>query len=365
MKTGNVLRIVFSTLFLLAGSSLCERQASGQQPIELEPVLLQMIRDESIHEALKLEPSQIESVISFLPQVDDRWFRARNLPVGKRIAELEEVTNILRQSLSGILDSDQFKRVRQLERQALGTRMVLRNDIAVELGVNDKQQARLVEVVRETIDQVNRINDQVKAGSLDQLKANRKLSQLQSNERKAMVKMLTDAQREKLSELTGSPFHFGKVKRMYPMPPEFETEGVQWVDGEPIKLEELRGKVVAVHFYAFQCINCIRNLPHYEAWHKDYADRGLVVIGIQTPETRTERIFERVAAAAKEAGIEYPVMFDKSNANWNSWSNTMWPTVYLIDKKGFLRRWWQGEMNWKGTPGEKQMRETVEMLLAE
>ena len=130
-------------------------------------------------------------------------------------------------------------------------------------------------------------------------------------------------------------------------------------------LEQLRGKVVAVHFYAFQCINCQRNFPHYKAWHDDYGDKDLVIIGIQTPETSPERQIDRVTAAVKQDAMEYPVLMDAQSSNWAAWNNTMWPTVYLIDKQGFIRRWWQGEMNWQGTPGEQQMRETIEQLLAE
>ena len=98
---------------------------------------------------------------------------------------------------------------------------------------------------------------------------------------------------------------------------------------------------------------------------KDYADRGLAVVGIQTPETAAERDAEKVAASAKRAGIEYPLLLDRKSSNWNKWSNTMWPTIYLVDRKGFLRRWWQGELNWNGGNGEQQMRATIEQLLAE
>ncbi len=340
-------------------------QLIAQEPIELSPVLLQMIRDDAVHEELNLEPEEIESIVNLLPSVDAPWFRARNLPLEKRVTEIDRLTMQLRQLLQPLLSDRQRERLAQLERQALGTRMVLRDDIAQKIGLSKGQQAKYAKAVQKTIDEANQINEQRKSGNIDQAKANRKTAQLQTQERQAMVKTLTKKQRTTLSELTGSPFDFSQVKRMYPMPPEFETDGVQWIQGGPLKLKELRGQVVAVHYYAFQCINCIRNLPHYKAWHEDYADQGLVVIGIQTPETPSERSLEKVAAAAKENGIEYPVMLDQESSNWNAWSNTMWPTVYLIDKRGFLRRWWQGEMNWQGTPGEKQMRETVEMLLAE
>ncbi len=150
-----------------------------------------------------------------------------------------------------------------------------------------------------------------------------------------------------------------------PLAPELTDKGVTWIQGGPLKLADLQGKVVAVHYYAFQCINCRRNLPHYKAWHDDYADKGLVIIGIQTPETSSERKLDLVAAAAKSEGIEYPIMLDSEGANWDTWSNRMWPSVYLIDKQGYIRRWWTGEMNWEGTPGEQQMRKTIEQLLAE
>ena len=126
-----------------------------------------------------------------------------------------------------------------------------------------------------------------------------------------------------------------------------------------------RPDVVVVFFYAFECINCQRNFPHYKAWQEDLADRGVVIVGIQTPETSAERDAGRVAAAHQSDGFDFPVLFDEQSDNWKAWGNMMWPTTYLIDKKGFIRRWWQGEMNWRGTPGEAQMRQTIKDLLAE
>ena len=177
--------------------------------------------------------------------------------------------------------------------------------------------------------------------------------------------MLNSQQKSKIGKLTGEAFDFSQVRRTYPLAPELTGDGVSWIQGGPLKLSQLKGKVVALHFYAFQCINCQRNFPHYQAWHESYADNGLVIIGIQTPETASERELARVAAAAKSDGMEYPVLMDAQSSNWKAWGNTMWPTVYLIDKRGFIRRWWQGELNWQGTPGEQQMRESIERLLAE
>ncbi len=243
--------------------------------------------------------------------------------------------------------------------------MVLRSDVAESLGLTASQAKLFRESFLDTDKQANEIQKRLQDGEIDAASANKEINRIKTKERQSLVARLTSEQKMKLGSLTGSPFDFGKVRRMYPLAPELTTAGVTWIQGGPLSMDDLRGKVVAVHFYAFQCINCQRNLPHYTAWHQDYADKDLVIIGIQTPETASERQLDRVATAAKNEGIEYPVMLDADSSNWKTWSNTMWPTVYLIDKQGFIRRWWQGEMNWKGTPGEQQMRQTIEQLLAE
>lgn len=333
--------------------------------IQLPPVLLQMVRDDAIHKELGLNQAQRDQLLGVLPGIDARWFRARNAQMPEQTRVIDELTGELMTTLGPILTSDQIERLNQLSRQALGTRMVLRPDVTEAMSLTDRQLSSLSELFTKTDKEVARLNKQVFDGELSSNLVGNRIGKVQADERKGMVALLTDRQKALLSPLAGSSFDFSSVKRMYPMPPELESKGVQWVQGGPVDLKSLRGKVVAVHFYAFQCINCIRNLPHYSAWHKDYADQGLVVIGIQTPELSAERNFDRVKAAAASEGIEYPVMLDAEKANWDAWSNTMWPTVYLIDKDGFLRRWWQGEMNWNGTPGEQQMRTTIEQLLAE
>jgi hypothetical protein len=88
-----------------------------------------------------------------------------------------------------------------------------------------------------------------------------------------------------------------------------------------------------------------------------------VVLGIQSPETDRERKPEAVITAAKEEGIDYPVQFDGDSATWKAWGNTMWPTVYVIDQQGYLRVWWQGELQWQGAKGDEVISKAVEKLL--
>ncbi|MCA9136841.1 MAG: redoxin domain-containing protein [Planctomycetales bacterium] len=336
-----------------------------EAPPEPQPVLLQMIRDDAIHDELKLSDDQVRRVFESIAEIDDPWYQAGRLPTAERIATIEKLSAQLTNALSAILNQSQLERLDQLCNQALGTRMILRNVTAEKLGMTAQEREELYNVYRETDRQAESLKAKVKNGDLKQSEAMEIVGRAQNAERKKFADTLSIEQKRKLSTLTGQPFDFAKVKRRFPRAPEIVTEGSRWLQGDPVKLEDLRGKVVALHFYAFGCINCKRNLPHYNAWYDDFADDGLVVIGIQSPETAAERDPSKVAAAIKKDGMQYPVLFDGEKANWNKWAISWWPTVVLIDKQGFLRSHWEGEMNWQGTEGEKQMRQTIEQLLAE
>ena len=338
--------------------------AQSDQP-SIPPVLLQMVRDDAVHRELGLEPPQVEKLMAALKQVDPPWFRSRNLAPEKQQPEVDRLTAALRGQLEQFLSPGQITRLNELECQAMGTRMVLRDDVARRLKIKPSQRDGFVQAFLETDKQSFEIQKAIQTGKQNATEGNRKLEKLKSDERQAMISRLTTEQKNLLGSLTGQPFSFSQIRRTYPLAPELDLTGANWIQGGPISLDDLKGKVVAVHFYAFQCINCQRNFDHYQGWYKDFADKDLVVIGIQTPETPAERSLDRVSSAVKKDGMTYPVLFDGQSSNWKNWSNTMWPTVYLIDRDGFLRRWWQGELNWQGTPGEKQMRETIEQLLAE
>ncbi|WP_063709006.1 redoxin domain-containing protein [Rhodopirellula sallentina] len=330
-----------------------------------QPFLLQMIRDDAVHQELHLDKSDVERVEQAIAEVDPRWWTSRIKPPQQQQSEIRSLSKQLRSRLESLLDQDQFRRLTELERQAHGTRMVLRADVSSELAITPDQLTRLKVLFEETDAEIASIQKDLKDKKIDAQQAAREMATEQRNERQGLIEILTEDQQSKIGPLVGATFDFSQVKRTYPRAPDFITEGSDWISDEKVEMPELRGKVVAVFFYAFQCINCQRNFPHYKAWHTDMADDGLVVVGIQRPETSAEHDINKVRSAMVEDGFEFPVLFDGDSNNWNAWANTMWPTTYLIDKKGYVRRWWQGEMNWQGTPGEQQMRESIATLLAE
>jgi cytochrome c biogenesis protein CcdA/thiol-disulfide isomerase/thioredoxin len=116
-----------------------------------------------------------------------------------------------------------------------------------------------------------------------------------------------------------------------------------WINSDPLTLQKLRGKVVLIDFWTYSCINCLRTLPHVKAWDRTYRNRGLVVLGIHTPEFAFEHVPGNVDGAVRRLGIRYPVALDNDYGTWNAFRNQYWPAKYLIDRQGHLRYYHFGE----------------------
>ena len=110
-----------------------------------------------------------------------------------------------------------------------------------------------------------------------------------------------------------------------------------WINSEPLKLKELRGRVVLVEFWTFGCINCRNTLPFIKGWHERYRDQGLTVIGVHSPEFDEEREVEKVRSEVGSLRIHYPVVTDNDYATWNAYNVEAWPTMFLLDKQGRIR----------------------------
>ncbi|MEP6730151.1 MAG: cytochrome c biogenesis protein CcdA [bacterium] len=135
--------------------------------------------------------------------------------------------------------------------------------------------------------------------------------------------------------------------------------GTEWINSAPLTPELLRGKVVLVDFWTFECYNCLNALPHVKDLYAKFKDRGFVVIGVHTPEFARERVPENVRQQVKNLGISYPVVIDNDNKIWNAFHNHYWPAAYYADATGKMRFYHFGE-------GRYEDQETVvAKLLAE
>lgn len=110
-----------------------------------------------------------------------------------------------------------------------------------------------------------------------------------------------------------------------------------FINTDPITIEELIGKkVILVDFWTYSCINCQRTLPYLNAWHDKYADDGLVILGVHTPEFEFEKKYDNVQAAVDKFKVNYPVILDNDFSTWYSYKNRYWPRKYLIDIDGYI-----------------------------
>jgi cytochrome c biogenesis protein CcdA/thiol-disulfide isomerase/thioredoxin len=135
------------------------------------------------------------------------------------------------------------------------------------------------------------------------------------------------------------------------------TEWFNTPGNEAVELEELRGEVVLVDFWAYSCINCQRSIPHTVAWYDAYKDLGLEVIGVHSPEYAFEKEPRNVKAGAENFGIEYAVALDNSLSTWTNYRNRYWPAHYVIDAEGTVRHIKFGEGGYATT--EQHIRELL------
>ena len=137
--------------------------------------------------------------------------------------------------------------------------------------------------------------------------------------------------------------------------------GGPWLNtgGKALTLADLRGKVVAVEMWTGDCINCVNTLPYVKEWDAKYRAKGLVTVGVHTPEFSYEHSQQFVQDTIARRGLTYPVVMDNDYKIWNAYRNIYWPTLYLIDKKGYIRYTHIGEGDYDVTD------RTIAQLLSE
>ena len=112
---------------------------------------------------------------------------------------------------------------------------------------------------------------------------------------------------------------------------------VQWLNSDPLTLEELQGRVVLVDFWTYSCINCLRTLPFLRDWNGKYASRGLTIVGVHSPEFNFEKDEANVREALTREQVAWPVAMDNDFATWMAYRNRWWPNKFLIDETGTVR----------------------------
>ncbi len=148
-----------------------------------------------------------------------------------------------------------------------------------------------------------------------------------------------------------------------PLPEFTQTNKNAWLNSKPLQVKNLRGKVVLLDVWTFECWNCYRSFPWLKQIEKNFSGK-LQVIGIHTPEFARERIRKNVVAKTGEFGLHHPVMMDNDFGYWKALNNRYWPAFYVVDKKGMIRGRFIGEIH-AGDRNANSIEKLVRKLIAE
>lgn len=329
------------------------------------PPLIRLIRDPFTQTDLKLTTAQAKSIAALLEKVDAPLWRLRDYPIDKVTAKAKPLVTSFELGLEKILDIPQSTRLKQIVRQVHSWRGIVEPEMASELSLTAEQQKKLKLIFEESTQHQAVLQEGLKKANGKPTDAlQQSLRQSQEQEREQVAKVLDSSQQKKLVELIGPNFDFGKLSHLWTKAPEFAST-TEWRQSKPLKISEQRGKVVIVHFFAFGCINCVHNYPWYREWEEKYPRSEVTIVGIHTPETTEEQSITTLERKLKQNKLGFPVAVDNDKANWDAWGNTMWPSVYIVDKEGFVRTWWYGELDWQGAGGQKIMEQKIDALLKE
>lgn len=146
-------------------------------------------------------------------------------------------------------------------------------------------------------------------------------------------------------------------------PPEFtHSQPDDWVNSPPLTLASLKGKVVVVEFWAFECDNCLKSRSWVEALESSDGPSGLVVVGVHTPELSVEKSADAARKAVARLGMHNPIMLDQDSSYWNALHIQYWPTFCLIGRDGLNYGCVPGEMD-KGDARAAKVKGAIDMLL--
>jgi peroxiredoxin len=349
-----------------ASKNAANNTAVDQSLSDVEPVNsgVFLLRDPLVQNDLKLSAEQSKAAAQLAAEFNDSIWRFRDASIESPVAQREArlINAEIEPRLRKLLSPMQLDRLTGIILQTQGTSSLSYGSTAERLVLTSDQRRQIAQLNSASQAAVKTLQD--KSPNTDSAETNRlvqkQLVELQTD----LQGVLTAAQRARWQELAGDPLDLQKLRPLTAQAPELRNV-TAWINAEPFELRQLRGKVVILHFYTFGCINCIHNYPSYRNWLQKFQKRDVTIVGIHAPETEGEKDIQQIERKAGENGLAFPIVVDNDLKNWQAWSNTIWPAVYLIDKQGFVRYWWYGELNWQGAVGEQYMGDKVRELIAE
>jgi cytochrome c biogenesis protein CcmG/thiol:disulfide interchange protein DsbE len=107
------------------------------------------------------------------------------------------------------------------------------------------------------------------------------------------------------------------------------------LDGEEIRLSDLRGKVIVLNLWASWCPPCRAEMPALNDAHEQYVDRGLVVLAVNMTFQDSEMA---ARAFADEFSLGFPVLLDRTGNVGRLYQMRALPSTFFIDRQGVIRK---------------------------
>jgi hypothetical protein len=238
--------------FVLAFSHVADGQQNphGRLPVTsfAQPYLF-LIRDPVVHDNLGLNAQQREAIDLLNDELDGPLWSMRNKSAQHIEKTLKDATATANTRLSSILTRGQQQRLEQIEMWTLGMKAFLREDIPDQLELSEDQRKRIRETVTETQKAINDLKQQLQSGGSSE-SLEKQARALRTDEQKQIVATLTRRQQQQWVALLGERIDVSKLGCVKFKAPELHSQD-GWINSKPLTLEQLKGKVVALHFYAF------------------------------------------------------------------------------------------------------------------
>ena len=348
---------------ILVAAVMSSGDPARAQSAGIDDTYWMLLHEDAVREDFKLTAEQEAAYRTAVDALDLKLFPLRNRTKQEASEGLVKIVAEARQELAKVLKPQQAVRLERLVLRQLGTRALQQDQVVKQLALSDKQRTAIDWAIADAQAAMSKLRDET-SGKTVKARSD-EAGEISRREKDAVLAELTDAQKRKLSSLIAGDFEVSRLGRTRFKVPELVGDAAVWRNSPPLRLADQKGKVVVVHYFACGCINCIHNYPIYRQWHDQFAGQDVVQIGIHTPETKTERDVSHLEGKLKHDKLEFPVLIDNDGANWNAWGNSMWPSVYVLDKQGYLRHFWAGELKWQGAKGDEIAHEWIERLLAE
>lgn len=227
-----------------------QQNPNGRIPVANfpEPYVL-LIRDPAVQRSLHLSEKQKADIQTLSAEVDRSLWPLRNQPAERANAAMEKLTAAARKRMNEILDYAQRKRLAQIRVQVRGTKTMLDDPVIEKLELEGDQIGKIERELAETAKQIKVIRKQAQEGG-DQEELQIRAQKLSTDHQKRLAAILTVAQRARWRSLIGEPFNLAKLGRITFKAPDLRDAGA-WINSRALTMEQLKGKVVALHFYAF------------------------------------------------------------------------------------------------------------------